>query len=193
VILHSLSAVHAYFADYPGRYWIAGGWALDLFADRVRRPHTDVDVLVLARDLDLVAATFTTPRPTLENPNTGERRAWQPGETLTPGPDVLAFPDDLFPSPVRVVLAASDGDDWVYHRGRGTLRRPLDEITLTTADGIPYLAPEIVLLFKSRSDRAKDNADFNDVAAALHPARRAWLHQHIAPRYADHPWLPALT
>jgi len=56
----ALSAVRALFADYPSRYWIAGGWALDLFADRVRRPHTDVDVLVLARDLDRVAETFTT-------------------------------------------------------------------------------------------------------------------------------------
>ena len=189
----ALHAVRALFADYPGRYWIAGGWALDLFADRVRRPHTDVDVLVLARDLDLVAGTFTDPRPTVENPNTGDQRPWEPGETLTPGPDVLAFPDDLFPAPVRVMLAASDGDDWVYHRGRGTLRRPLDEITLTTADGIPYLAPELVLLFKSRSDRPKDTDDFNDVAANLDPTRRAWLHDRIAPRYPDHAWLPALT
>ncbi|TCC39734.1 nucleotidyltransferase domain-containing protein [Kribbella sindirgiensis] len=188
-----LNAVRALFADYPGRYWIAGGWALDLFADRVRRPHTDVDVLVLARDLDLVAATFTDPRPTLENPNTGAQRPWEPGETLTPGPDVLAFPDDLFPAPVRVMLAASDGDDWVYHRGRGTVRKPLDEITLTTADGTPYLAPELVLLFKSRSDRPKDTEDFHDVAADLDPTRRAWLHDRIAPRFPDHEWLPALT
>lgn len=64
--MNSLSFVQAYFADYPARYWIAGGWALDLFVDRVRRPHTDVDVLVLARDLDRVAETFTDPRPTVE-------------------------------------------------------------------------------------------------------------------------------
>lgn len=190
--MHSLNAVHTYFTTYPGRYWIAGGWALDLFADRVRRPHTDVDVLVLARDLDLVAATFTDPRPLVENPNTGDLRPWEPGERLTPGPDVLAFPDDLFPIPVRLLLAASDGDDWVYHRGRGTLRKPLDDITLAR-DGIPYLAPEIVLLFKSRSDRPKDTTDFTDVAARLDAPRRTWLHNHIAPRHPNHPWLPVLT
>lgn len=190
--MHSLNAVHEYFADYPGRYWIAGGWALDLFANRVRRPHTDVDVLVLARDLDLVAASFTDPRPTVENPNTGAQRPWALGETLTPGPDVLAFPDDLFPAPVRIILAASDGDDWVYHRGRGTIRKPLDAITLTTTTGLPYLAPEIALLFKSRSDRVKDNADFYDVAALLDAPRRTWLHNHIEPRYPDHAWLTHL-
>jgi hypothetical protein len=180
----NLSFVQAYFADYPARYWIAGGWALDLFVGRVRRPHTDVDVLVLARDLDRVEQSFTDPRPTVENPNTGDQRTWQPGETLTPGPDVLAFPDDLFPAPLRIVLAASDGDDWIYHRGRGTLRKPLDDITLTTPEGIPYLAPEIVLLFKSRSTRPKDTEDFHDVAPHLDPRRRTWLQNHIAPRLA---------
>lgn len=109
---------------------------------------------------------------------------------MTPGPDVLAFPDDLFPGPLRIILAASAGDDWVYHRGRGTLRKPLDEITLTTAEGIPYLAPEIVLLLKSRSDRPKDTDDFHDVAAHLDRDRRTWLRNHIAP---DHPWCPTLT
>jgi hypothetical protein len=188
-----LSATRTLFADYPARYWIAGGWALDLFADRVRRTHSDVDVLVLARDLHHVATTFTDPRPMVENPNTGDLRPWEPGEQLTPGPHVLAFPDDLFPAPVRIILAASDGDEWVYHRGRGTLRKPLDEITLTTADGLPYLAPEIVLLFKSRSDRPKDTEDFNDVAALLDVPRRTWLHDHIEPRCPDHAWLGALA
>ncbi|TDW15691.1 nucleotidyltransferase domain-containing protein [Kribbella kalugense] len=191
--MQALSAVRALFDDYPARYWIAGGWALDLFADRVRRPHTDVDVLVLARDLDQFADTFTNPRPTLEDPNTGVHRPWEPGETLTPGPDVLAFPDDLFPAPVRIILAASDADDWVYHRGRGTVRKPLDDITLMTPDGLPYLAPEIVLLFKSRSDRPKDTEDFTDVAALLDADRRAWLRAGIEPRHPNHPWLPALT
>jgi hypothetical protein len=193
--MHSeaLSAVRALFDDYPARYWIAGGWALDLFADRVRRSHVDVDVLVLARDLDQVANTFTSPRPTLEDPNTGVHRPWEPGATLTPGPDVLAFPDDLFPAPVRIMLAASDADDWVYHRGRGSLRKTLDEITLATTDGLPYLAPEIVFLFKSRTDRPKDAEDFHNVAELLDVDRRAWLRDRIEPRYPNHPWLPALA
>jgi hypothetical protein len=189
----ALRAVRALFQNYPARHWVAGGWALDLFTGRVRRPHADVDVLVLAQDLDQVAATFTAPRPMLENPTTGEFRVWEPGESLTPGPDVLAFPDDQFPSPIRIILAASEADQWVYHRGRGTLRKPLDEITLTTPNGLPYLAPEIVLLLKSRSTRPKDTQDFTDVAAVLDPTRREWLHAHIAPRYPNHPWLPALT
>jgi hypothetical protein len=188
----ALSAARALFHDYPCRYWIAGGWALDLFAGRVRRPHGDVDVVVLARDLDQVAKTFTRPRPSIQNPETGDRRPWAPEDQLAPGPNALVFPDGLHPSPIQILLAASDADKWVYHRGRGTIRKPLDEITLKSPAGLPYLAPEIVLLFKSRAGRPKDNADFADIADHLDDERRQWLHNRIAPRYPDHPWLPAL-
>ena len=188
----ALTAVRTLFHAYPCPYWVAGGWALDLFADRFRRPHSDVDVVVLVRDLDEIAKTFTSPRPMVELPETGVRRSWAPGELLTPGPNALVFPDDPHPSPIQILFAASDADEWVYHRGRGTIRKPLAEITLRSPDGIPYLAPEVVLLFKSRGGRPKDHADFNDVAHLLDPARRRWLHDRIAPRYPDHPWLPTL-
>jgi hypothetical protein len=37
-------------ADFDAPWWIAGGWALDLFLDAETRPHGDVDVAVLRRD-----------------------------------------------------------------------------------------------------------------------------------------------
>ncbi|MEV6284581.1 hypothetical protein [Kribbella sp. NPDC051770] len=189
----ALTAARALFQHYPSSYWIAGGWALDLFAGHVRRSHGDVDVLVLARDLDQLATTFTTPRPSIQDPETGNRRAWLPGEQLTPGPNALVFPDGLHPSPIQILFAASEADQWIYHRGRGAIRKPLTEITLTSPTGLPYLAPEIVLLFKSRGPRPKDTADFTDVAHLLDPARRRWLLDRIAPLHPDHPWLPALS
>jgi hypothetical protein len=187
-----LQVVQELFRRYPRPYWVAGGWALDLFAGRVRRAHSDVDVLVLAQDLERVAETFTRPRPVVQDPETGGRRPWEHGESLVPGPHALVFPDDLHPCPIQILLAASDGDEWVYHRGRGAIRKPLAEITLTSPGGVPYLAPEIVLLFKSRGGRPKDDADFDDVASLLDADRRGWLLDRIAPRYPDHPWLPAL-
>jgi hypothetical protein len=187
-----LHVVQELFRNYPRPYWVAGGWALDLFADRVSRAHSDVDVLVLAHDLDHVADTFTSPRPVIQHSETGERRPWEHGEQLEPGPHALVFPDDNHPCPIQILLASSDADQWVYHRGRGTIRKPLAEITLTSPGGVPYLAPEIVLLFKSRGVRPKDNDDFAEVANLLDAHRRRWLLDRIAPRYPDHPWLPAL-
>jgi hypothetical protein len=189
----ALVAVQELFQGYPCAYWIAGGWALDLYSERVTRAHDDVDVLVLARDLDQLAATFRSARLDVSYPETGERRPWADGESLEPGPQALVFPDGYTPYSLQILMAASDADEWVYHRGRGTIRKPLADITLRTSAGLPYLAPEIVLLFKSRGMRPKDHEDFLAVQHLLDEPRRRWLADRIVPRYPDHPWLPILS
>ena len=40
----------------------------------------------------------------------------------------------------------TEGDEWVYRRDP-MVRRPLANVGRVTADGIPYLAPEIVTLY----------------------------------------------
>jgi hypothetical protein len=37
-------------AGFPGAWWVAGGWALDLFLGHKTRPHADVELSVLAAD-----------------------------------------------------------------------------------------------------------------------------------------------
>lgn len=56
---------------------------------------------------------------------------------------------------------------------------------LTTADGLPYLAPELQLLYKSNDVRPKDDADAAIVIGLLDPERRGWLAAHLP---AGHPW-----
>jgi Aminoglycoside-2''-adenylyltransferase len=38
------------FAALHVPWWIAGGWAIDLFLGRQTREHEDLDVLILRRD-----------------------------------------------------------------------------------------------------------------------------------------------
>jgi hypothetical protein len=52
-----------------------------------------------------------------------------------------------------------DGDTWICRRDE-TIRLPYGDIIHHTRDGIPFLAPELVLLFKARHARPKDEADF---------------------------------
>ena len=40
-----------WFANVFVPWWIAGGWAIDLFLDRETRPHADLDVGVLRRNV----------------------------------------------------------------------------------------------------------------------------------------------
>ena len=52
-----------------------------------------------------------------------------------------------------------DGDVWICRRD-ARIRRPYAELIRRTADGVPYLAPEVALLFKAKAARDKDRADF---------------------------------
>jgi len=61
----------------------------------------------------------------------------------------------------------------------------MEEAVLRTADGVPYLAPELQLLFKSEAPREKDDVDTREVIPELDPTRRARLADLLP---GDHPW-----
>jgi hypothetical protein len=62
----------------------------------------------------------------------------------------------------------------VYRRDQ-RITRPLAEIGLHSREGIPCLAPELVLLFKATHPRAKDESDFANTISYLNDATRHWL------------------
>ncbi|KJY39899.1 hypothetical protein VR45_01625 [Streptomyces sp. NRRL S-495] len=181
------------FAGFEGSWWIAGGWAVDLEVGRVRRTHTDVDILVLARESELLARHFADRPLTVTDQQDGARRPWVPGEPPEPGRETLSLDAGGTAGPVEILFGAADGADWVFHRGRRT-RRPLEALTRTSPGGLPYLSPEVVLLFKARDGRPKDDADFADLAPLLTEEQRAWLAPRLAPPGAPaHPWSARLA
>lgn len=173
-------------------WWLAGGWAADAHLGHVTRRHADVDVLVLNRDLAAVAEAL--PAVYAEIPHTGQRIEWDRQSPLEPGLEALALDVGIAPTinKLQIVVALSEGDEWVYHRGRRTLRLPLEDIGRRTPEGIPYLAPVIVLLFKSRQLRDKDHEDFLVLLPHLTVTERSWLRERIEPWRQDHPWLSSL-
>ena len=64
---------------------------------------------------------------------------------------------------MQIHLTGADGDQRIYHRGTDAVRRSLDRMTLTTDSGLPFIAPEVALLYKSPTLRLKDMQDFADV------------------------------
>ncbi len=176
-------------ADAPFRWWISGGRALALHLGETWRPHEDTDVGVARSDapavhrhlrgwdLHVAAAGVLSPwdgRPL--DPAASENNVWvrrRPGE------------------PWALDLTIGDGtdDEWVYRRDP-SLRLPWGEAVLRTSDGVPYLAPELQLLYKSRAVRPKDQADAERVIACLEGPRCAWL---AAALPADHPWQDLLA
>lgn len=177
-------------AEFP--YWVAGGWALSLFRGEQIRDHADLDVQVLLRDLDGIRNHFADRELLVQNPNTGETRDWLADEQLVPGRDVLVFAGvGAGPPPLQLLLGEADGEDWVFHRGSGRIRRPLSKF-LRSESGIPYVSPEVALLFKSRDLRDKDREDFEKVVRLLDDEQRGWLYGRVEPLDREHPWLGAL-
>ena len=51
-----IEAVARVMAGYPHPWFVSGGWAIDLFVERVTREHEDLEVGVLRRDQEALRA-----------------------------------------------------------------------------------------------------------------------------------------
>lgn len=162
------------FAGAEVPWWIAGGYAIELAAGRPLREHGDIDVLLLRRD-QLAAQLVLAGWEWWAADPPGSLRPWLPGEILPPGVhDIWCRQSAADPWRLQLMLDESDGDDWVSRRDP-RVRRGLAEITRRTADGIPYLAPEVQLFYKAEAPREKDLADFDAALPLLSAEQRAWL------------------
>ena len=95
------------------------------------------------------------------------------------------FLSDVFREP-------HDGGTWICRRDQ-SLRLPYAAIIERTADGIPYLIPELVLLFKAKATRPKDQADFEGILPLLSQARRDVLGAWLTRVHPGHRWTAELA
>jgi hypothetical protein len=184
--------IGAFLRDARFRWWIAGGWAIELFVGRPIRPHDDLDVQVLREEQGAVQATLAGWDLQAADPP-GTFRPWHPSEVLpTHVHDVWCRPDPTSPWALQLMLADTIEDRWVFRRDPG-ISRPLDELTHRTADGLPSLAPEVQLLYKAKAPRfAKNEIDLDVVLPLLGEIRRAWLATALATWSPGHPWIARL-
>ena len=173
--------------DFHGRWGIAGGWAIDLYLGHETRAHHDVDIAVLREDqaalrrlLEGVSVTKVVKRELIE---------WAAGETLAPPIHEIhaTWPDE---SQLEFLLDERQGRDWVYRRD-ARIRLPMANAFLER-DATPFLAPEVVLLYKSKGTGPKDDDDFQRVVPRLGADQRGWLRGALLLTSPDHHWLSAL-
>jgi len=189
---------------FSGQWYVAGGWALDLFLNRLRRPHDDLDIVAFRCDQVELYNHLIDDWPLLKVTDDIERHhlsPWERGDwlELPVFQVVLKVKESDGATEIEVLFAESEGDEW-YHREWTDVRRPLSEVGMLSEVGVPYLAPEIVLFYKSGHvlikggmNEEKDQADFKELLPHLSEGQRAWLRGALHTRYGEqHPWLDSL-
>lgn len=186
------------FSGYAGRWWVAGGWAIEAFTGVVRR-HSDLDLEVPRAELALLRRHLA-----------GHFDVWTAADgalrPLLPGDDPSGAADALLPAGcgqvwVRaaghepweydILLAPGGADRWEFKRD-SRITRPIEDV-VWRQHGVPYLRPEFQLLLKAKGLRPKDQQDFDAARPLLSPAAAGWLRESLATSHPEHPWLTALT
>ena len=171
-------------------WYVAAGWALDLFRGGQIREHGDLEIGVPCARFPEIQERFTQH---YVFDGVGSERSWE-----NVAPEVLAATHQTWlrdPATgqylVDVFREPHDGDTWICRRDE-TIRFPYDDIILRTEDGIPYLAPELVLLFKAKAVRAKDQADFDATLPQMRLHQREMLARLLKQVHPGHAWLEDL-
>jgi len=188
--------VPAEVADLLGRatcpWWIAGGWAIDLYVGRQTRAHDDIDVLILRDDQVAVQQALHGWDLHAADPP-GSLRKWRAGDVLPVGVhDIWCRRTPTSPWSLQIMIDDASDGVWKYRRD-ARIERPVGELDGNACNGDPrVLAPEVQLLQKSASPRPKDEADFLAMNELLGPDQRQWLLRSLALTSPNHHWLTQL-
>jgi uncharacterized protein (DUF952 family) len=183
-------------AGYRRPWWVAGGWALDLVLGYKTRPHADLEISVLACDQRTLFKHLHGWDLRLAAPGAQLPR-WD-GSAIQPpfhqvwarrGPGGPSTPEEFAADPTMLgfLLEQGSADRWVFRR-HPAITRPLHQLGRATADGVPFVAPEVALLFKAKLPRFKDQRDFDRVLPHLDGPARAWLAWALEQAYPGNPW-----
>jgi hypothetical protein len=189
----AITAVAKLMAEFDRPWAFCGGWALDLWLGRVTRGHKDVDILVFRPDQLAVRSYLRDRGWSLEVAHDGTLTPWRDDKLIElPRHGIWCRNLAHAPDFVELLLNETDGDCFLFRRDP-TIALPLERAVLHTHAGLPVLAPEVVLLYKSGHPDIEENAaDFGTAISVLEPARRAWLRAALARTSPGHSWLSRL-
>lgn len=183
--------VYRRLAAISAPWYVAAGWAIDLFLGSERRRHDDIEIAVPADrfheivdalaglEFFVVQRGLATPLAQAGDPLDTSHQTWVLDR------DVGVWRLDVFREP-------ADAHTWICRRAPA-IRLPYDELIVRSLEGIPYGRPEVILLFKAKyPQQSKNREDFRAVLPLLESERRRWLAEALQLLHPGHPWLADL-
>lgn len=182
-------------ADYDRLWAVCGGWAIDLFLNRVTRPHKDVDFALLRKDQLIIQEHLLSCGWTLEKAVSGQLVPWQKGEWISlPVHTIWCKNPKASPDFIELLFNEVDEANFFFRRDT-SITLPLEKMIVSSPSGFPILAPEIVLLYKSVKPEEDPSAasDFKNVLPMLSSEACDWFAGALRKLYVDHIWLEGLS
>lgn len=121
--------VAQFFSTLAIPWWIAGGWAIDLFLGEQTRDHEDIDILFLRRDQQEIRALLQIwdvqeAHPEML-PNSWPFHEWKQSVLLSPEVhDIWCRPKKTDPWAIQLMVIDAQDDQWIFRRNaqiRGSL------------------------------------------------------------------------
>jgi hypothetical protein len=173
--------------NFDARWFFVGGWAIDLFLGTQTRAHSDVEIGIFRANQQALRTYLKDYE--FNQVSEGVLIPWLESERLKlPVHEVYVQSIDNPANKLEVLFQEEIDGFWAFRRNM-TVRVPVKDILLFTKDGIPFLSPEIILLYKTKNTRAKDQLDFTAVYDKLSSEQKCWLSSAIKGCQPEHEWL----
>lgn len=196
-------------------YAVCGGFAIELFLDKSIRKHGDIDISAFWHDRDKIilymrSLDFDIYEPCgnrichhitdVSNQVKAKRNLFciKPDSNFA-----VFFPQDekdmcriefdgngqTKSDFVEIIFNDTNGGNFLYARNN-EISLPLDK-AIMNRNGIPYLAPELVLLYKSTDiEREGYQADYDAAMQKMNTGQKNWLKKALQKMYpSGHEWL----
>ena len=171
-------------------WWIAGGWALDLFLGRQLRAHNDIDIAIFRSDAENLRRHLSGWEMFVAEAGTFTR--WETGVLPAAAHELWCRERGRETWQLEVLIEERKDGRWSYRRNDRIGANEKD-IGRFTNDGVPYIRPDIQLLYKSKGARAVDESDLLAVLPRLDVAQRATLSAWISAGDPTHRWVARLA
>ncbi|KGM44975.1 hypothetical protein P9D43_03295 [Neobacillus niacini] len=189
----NVSNIVSLFSEIPITWCLAGGWALDIHLGKKSREHSDIDVIIL-RDQHQAAFQLLSREWKVLKAEGGVLLPWNEGEYLAHTTDVWVSKSHNSSWAFQIMLVDTEDENWIYRREK-SIKKPVNELIVRTYDGIPYLSPEIQLLYKGGSSkiRGRDFDDLQTMLPILTSQEKEWLSSSLLQQFPQgHPWVTYL-
>jgi hypothetical protein len=189
-----LDAIAKLMGGFSLPWFFCGGWAIDLFLGKPMRVHKDVDIGIFRTDQAAAQAYLLGRGWELAVAENGALTPWRRGKWLDlPTHTIWCRHLEHQPGFLEVLFNEGSATQFRFRRNP-TLILPGTRAILQSVDGLPYLAPEIALLYKSAHVELDGNRrDFGHVLPRMSAEQRAWLQHGLSTQYGRHPWLDVLS